>query len=93
MSKSPNKHNRISAKAEPLAEELSMDIEANKVGPKDDPKVRAKYLAETYEWDKDHGGNKLWNFGPENCGPNTLVDATKGVQYMNELKDSMETAW
>lgn len=79
MSKSPNKHNRISAKAEPMAEELSDDIEKGKCGPKDDPKIRAKYLNETYNWDKDHAGQKLWNFGPENVGPNCLVDATKGV--------------
>jgi elongation factor 2 len=39
-----------------MAEELSEDIEKGKVGPKDDPKIRAKYLNETYEWDKDHAG-------------------------------------
>jgi len=79
MTKSPNKHNRLSGKAVPLGEELSMDIEKGKVGPKDDPKARAKYMAETYDWDRTEAGAKLWNFGPENVGPNTLVDATKGI--------------
>lgn len=93
MSKSPNKHNRIYAKAEPLAEGFAEEVEDGKIGPKDDPKERAKYLFEKYGWDKDHAGPKLWNFGPENSGPNVLVDATKGVQYMNEIKDSCESAW
>jgi elongation factor 2 len=32
---------------------------------------------------------KIWCFGPETTGPNMLVDATKAVQYLNEIKDSM----
>lgn len=56
MAKSPNKHNRIYAIAEPMVEELADDIEKGKVGPKDDPKQRAKYLAEHYQWDKDQAG-------------------------------------
>ncbi|CAF1427323.1 unnamed protein product, partial [Didymodactylos carnosus] len=31
---------------------------------------------------------KIWCFGPEGTGPNILVDCTKGVQYLNEIKDS-----
>jgi len=34
MSKSPNKHNRLYAKAEQIVEELCNDIEAGKTGPK-----------------------------------------------------------
>jgi len=79
MAKSPNKHNRIYAKAINLAEGLPEDIEKGKVSPNDDPKDRAKYLFDTYEWDKGEAGLKLWNFGPENVGANLLVDATKGV--------------
>lgn len=93
MSKSPNKHNRIHAKAFPLEEGLAELIVDGKVTPKDDPKIRAKFLHEEYGWDKDHAGPKLWNFGPENVGPNLLVDATKGIQFMNEIKDSCESAW
>ena len=79
MSKSPNKHNRVHAKGEPLVEELSVAIEKGKVSPKDEPKVRAKYMYEEFGWDKDLAGLKLWNFGPLGCGPNVLVDATKAV--------------
>ncbi len=31
----------------------------------------------------------LRSFGPEGKGPNLLVDASKGVQYLNEIKDSV----
>lgn len=79
MSKSPNKHNRISAKAFPLEEGFAEKVEDGLIGPKDDPKNRSKYLFETYGWDKEHAGAKLWSFGPENAGPNCLVDATKGI--------------
>lgn len=93
MAKSPNKHNRIYAQAINLEEGLAEDMEDLKVGPKDDPKLRGKYLEEKYGWDRDHGGAKLWSFGPENQGPNVVVDATKGIQFMQEIRDSMESAF
>jgi len=80
MSKSPNKHNRLYAKANPIVEDLCNDIELGvQVGPKVDPKERAKYMNEKYGIEKDHCLTKLWSFGPENSGANMLVDATKGV--------------
>lgn len=92
MAKSPNKHNRLYMKASPLQEELSNLIEAQKVTPRDDPKVRAKMLADDFDWDKNEA-LKIWSFGPENTGACLLVDATKGVQFMNEIKDSCENAF
>jgi len=62
------------------------------MGPKDDPKLRSKKLVEDFGWDKNDT-LKIWGFGPDNSGPNMLVDATKGVQFMNEIKDSMESAF
>jgi len=32
-------------------------------------------------------------FGPDGAGPNLLVDVTKGVQYLNEIKDSCVAAF
>jgi len=87
LSKSPNKHNRIYMEAEPFPEGLAEDIDDGKVTPKDDPKVRARYLAETYGFDAD-SARKIWCFGPETTGPNILMDTTKGVQYLNEIEDS-----
>jgi len=92
LSKSPNKHNRIFMKAFPLQEELSNDIEAGKIGPRDEFKARARFLAEGYGWDVTDA-RKIWCFGPETTGPNLLVDVTKGVQYLNEIKDSCIAAF
>lgn len=36
---------------------------------------------------------KIWCFGPENSGANILVDQVKQAQYMNEVKDSVCTAF
>ncbi|XP_077778164.1 elongation factor 2-like [Podarcis muralis] len=51
-------------------------------------KTRARYLAEKYEWDVAEA-RKIWCFGPDGTGPNILTDITKGVQYLNEIKDSV----
>ncbi|KAI8928021.1 P-loop containing nucleoside triphosphate hydrolase protein [Entophlyctis helioformis] len=92
LSKSPNKHNRIFMKAFPITEELAVDIESGKVSPKDDFKARARILAEEHGWDVTDA-RKIWCFGPDTAGANLLVDVTKGVQYLNEIKDSCVTAF
>jgi len=92
LSKSPNKHNRLFAKAMPLGEELAIEIDAGKVSAKDDPKNRARLLAEKHNWDVTEA-RKIWAFGPNGAGPNILCDVTKGVQYLNEIKDSVVAAF
>ncbi|KAF8591949.1 P-loop containing nucleoside triphosphate hydrolase protein [Ramaria rubella] len=92
LSKSQNKHNRLYVKAMPLDEELSQAIEAGKINPRDDLKARARILADEYGWDVTDA-RKIWCFGPETTGPNLLVDVTKGVQYLNEIKDSCVAAF
>ena len=92
MAKSPNKHNRLYVTAEPLAEGLPEEIEDGNITPRTEPKARARTLQDKYGWDSNDA-KKLWCFGPETQGPCVLVDATKGVQYMNEIKDSMESGF
>lgn len=87
LSKSPNKHNRLWVKAMPIDEELSKAIETGKVGARDDFKARARLLADEFGWDVTEA-RKIWCFGPDTTGPNLLVDTTKAVQYLNEIKDS-----
>jgi len=86
LSKSQNKHNRLYVKAMPLGEELSQAIEEGKVTPRDEPKARARVLADEYGWAVEEA-RKVWTFGPNTTGPNLFVDVTKGVQYLNEIKD------
>jgi len=88
LSKSPNKHNRLYMKAIPMPDGLAEDIDKGDVNPRDDFKIRARYLAEKYEYDVTEA-RKIWCFGPDTTGPNILVDVTKGVQYLNEIKDSV----
>jgi len=88
LSKSPNKHNRLHMTAEPLHEDLPKAIEDNKVSAKMEGKDRARILADDFGWDVGDA-RKLWCFGPETTGPNVVVDMTKGVAYLNEIKDSV----
>lgn len=88
LSKSPNKHNRLYVIAEPLGEDVSLAIEGGKVNPRDDFKARARVLADDFGWDVTDA-RKIWAFGPDTTGANLVVDQTKAVQYLSEIKDSV----
>ncbi|XP_077462916.1 elongation factor 2b-like [Stigmatopora argus] len=88
LSKSPNKHNRLFMMARPLEDGLPEDIEKGEVTARQEMKARARYLADKYDWEATDS-KKIWCFGPDGTGPNLLVDVTKGVQYLNEIKDSV----
>jgi len=88
LSKSPNKHNRLFMKAVPMPDGLPEDIDNGEVTAKQDFKIRGRYLADKYEYDITEA-RKIWCFGPDTTGPNIVIDATKGVQYLNEIKDSV----
>jgi len=99
MAKSPNKHNRLYVKAMPLGygnddhqTPLADDIENGVVSADQDAKARTKILVEKYGWDKGKT-QKIWCFGPDGSGPNMVVDVTIGVQYLNEIKDSVVAGW
>jgi len=92
MSKSPNKHNRLYIEARPLEDGIAEMIDEGEIGPRDDPKARGKMMAEKFDWDKDIAAKKIWCFAPDTTGPNMFVDVTKGVQYLNEIKDSVVAA-
>merc|ERR1711894_244168 len=88
LSKSPNKHNRLFMKAVPMPDGLAEDIDEGEVSNKQDFKIRGRYLADKYEYDITEA-RKIWCFGPDTQGPNLMIDCTKGVQYLNEIKDSV----
>jgi elongation factor 2 len=87
LSKSPNKHNRLYMKAVPLPEGFADDIDSGDLSAKQDPKERARIMADKYQFDVTEA-RKVWSFGPEGTGPNIMMDVSKGVQYLNEIKDS-----
>ena len=88
LSKSPNKHNRLYMTAEPLDEDLCVAIDNGECSGDMDFKARAKYLAEKFKWDVTEA-RKIWAFGPTSTSANILVDGTKGVQNMHEIRDHM----
>eukprot|EP00457_Paulinella_chromatophora_P001051 gb/GEZN01001053.1/.p1 GENE.gb/GEZN01001053.1/~~gb/GEZN01001053.1/.p1 ORF type:complete len:884 (-),score=157.77 gb/GEZN01001053.1/:335-2986(-) len=93
MGKSPNKHNRISVRAQPLGEEFCKAIDSKDLNIELDKKKRAKYITDNFGWDKSEA-LKIWSFG---CPPdglcNVLVDTTKAVQYLHEISDHVVAAF
>jgi len=97
MSKSPNKHNRLYYTCQSIGEdeegvELATCIESGEIKANDDAKSRGRIMADRFGWDVTEA-RKVWGFGPEGTGPNILADQTKGVQYLNEIKDSVLAAF
>lgn len=96
LAKSPNKHNRLFMKAEPLDEELCRAIEAKKIWQTQDIKLRSKLLTGEFSWEKNDT-MKIWGFGPAAessagaVGANILVDKTKACQYLAEIKESVNS--
>lgn len=88
LSKSPNKHNRLFMRAINMPDGLADDIESGKVTPRQELKERARYLVDNYDYDVTEA-RKIWCFGPDGTGANVIMDCTKGVQYLNEIKDSV----
>ena len=51
-------------------------------------RIAPRSCQKSLDWDK-HLAKKIWCVGPETTGPNVVVDMCKGVQYLNEIKDSV----
>merc|ERR1712028_287345 len=85
-------------KAQPMGTELcdkldkGEEISANNSAAGQDVKTRGRYLADNFGWDVNHA-RKIWCFGPDTTGPNTVVDVTTGVQFLNEIKDHVISAF
>ena len=90
MCKSANNHNRIYCNAEPIEEELSRLIEEGDMPT--DLKERTKLLSTDFNWDKSDA-NRIWAFGPDGEGANTIVDTTQGCQFMSEIKEHAITGF
>merc|ERR1712142_264504 len=88
LSKSPNKHNRLFMKAAPLPDGVAEAIDKGDITPRQEFKERGRFLSDNFEMDVGEA-RKIWCFGPEGSGPNLLIDCTKAVQYLNEIKDSV----
>jgi len=95
LAKSPNNHNRLYIQACPLSEELLRDIEDGTFTWAGADKNKAsRDLIDKYGWGPNEANPKrIWAFGPETDNTNVIIDCTSGVQYMNEIRDSVVTAF
>ena len=71
----PNKKNKLTVICEPLEKGIAEDIESGRVDIKMPPKQLAKHFQERYGWDV-LASRSIWAFGPDDNGPNILVDDT-----------------
>ena len=67
--------NKITMISEPLETGIANDIEAGRVTMKMTNKERGKFFENKYQWDLLASRN-IWAFGPEDNGPNVLVNDT-----------------
>jgi len=84
MSKSPNRHNKILMRVEPLDEKVAQMIRTGQLNEYKDKKEIAKTLREM-GWDPDEAKNVL-KFDPRG---NIMINGTKGVQFIQESTDSI----
>jgi len=87
--KSPNKHNKFYISVEPLNEETIKLIQSGDVYEGQDPRERARILADKAGWDYDEA-RRIWSID-ENI--NVFVDKTSGVQHLREVKDTILAAF
>jgi len=70
-----NCRNKITMIAEPLDKGIAEDIETGRVSIKQPIRLLGKYFQDTYNWDLLASRN-IWAFGPDDKGPNILVNDT-----------------
>lgn len=67
--------NRLTMIAEPLEQGIAEDIENGRVTMRMTAKERGKWFEEKYQWDL-LASRSIWAFGPDDFGPNILLDDT-----------------
>ncbi|TLY06338.1 MAG: GTP-binding protein, partial [Thaumarchaeota archaeon] len=84
MTKSPNRHNKILMKVEPLDEKVAELIRNGTLNEYKDEKEVQKILKDA-GWESDEA-KRVMRFDPRG---NVMVDGTKGVQFIKESSDSI----
>jgi elongation factor 2 len=88
MSKSPNKHNKIFMRVEPLLEDVVEMLRTGQIKEDMDKKVMAKILRE-----KGWNADEARSVAAIDPGGNMLIDETKGVQFLQESMDSIRSGF
>jgi len=84
MAKSPNRHNKIFMAVEPLEGDIAEMIRTGQLGEMKDKKEMIRILREK-GWDPDRAKNVM-RFDPRG---NVMINATRGVQFIQESSDSI----
>jgi translation elongation factor 2 (EF-2/EF-G) len=88
--KSPNKHNRFYITVEPLEKEVVDAILEGDIAQTDRIKDKKSLVSQLEKLGMDREEAK----GVETIhGPNILIDATKGIQYLNETMELVKQAF
>ncbi|KAH9486434.1 116 kDa U5 small nuclear ribonucleoprotein component [Psilocybe cubensis] len=80
----PNKKNKLTMIAEPLERGIAEDIERGRVNMRMTAKERGGFFQEKYQWDL-LASRSIWAFGPDENGPNVLLDDTLPSQVDKKL--------
>lgn len=75
--------------AEPLESGIAEDIESGRVTMKMSAKERGKHFEGKYQWDL-LASRSIWAFGPDDNGPNILVDDTLPSEVDKKLMLSVK---
>ena len=70
--------------AEPLERGIAEDIETGRVNMRMTAKERGKFFEDKYQWDL-LASRSIWAFGPDDSGPNILLDDTLPSQVDKKL--------
>ena len=88
MSKSPNKHNKIFMRVEPLGEDIIELIRTRHIREEMDKKEMAKVLR-----GKGWNADEARSVAAIDVSGNVLLDETKGVQFIQESMDSIKSGF
>src|ERR671938_138204 len=88
MSKSPNKHNKIFMRVEPLTDDIIEMIRNGHIKEDMDKKEMAKILR-----GKGWNADEAKSVAAIDVGGNVLIDETKGVQFIQESLDSIRSGF
>ena len=84
MAKSPNRHNKIFMRVEPLEPEIAEMCRTGELGEMKDKKEMTKILRD-HGWEPDVA-KKVMRFDSRG---NIMINGTKGVQFIDECSDSI----
>ena len=87
LAKAPNKLSRFYVTAEPLGDELTTAIESRRILQSANIEERTRKLKDDFGWEETDG-RKIWSLGSDYSDPNLVVDQTKAVMYLNDIKDA-----